>query len=851
MSLENLLRTWRAQPGLLGNLSAGREIPQRIALVEPYPAEIAPVLRSALQNRGIQEIYTHQAASYRALLSGQNVVIATGTASGKTLCYNLAVLDHLIAHPQASALYIFPTKALAQDQHAGLVALDERIGSVAGHEASFKPAIYDGDTPSQVRASIRKNSRLLLTNPDMLHTGILPHHTTWAEFFHNLRYIVLDEVHIYRGVFGSHAANVLRRLMRIASHYGAEPQFILTSATIANPVDLAQKLIEKPVTLINQDGSARGLQYFWIYNPPVVNAELGLRRSATQESVRLAADLFEYDVQTAIFTRTRRSVELLLMYMRESISAPATPGARTPSSQQAIRGYRSGYLPRQRREIEEGLRSGQVRTVVATNALELGVDIGGMGAVIMAGYPGSIAATWQQAGRAGRKTESSLAILVLTADPLDQYLATHPEYFFEKSVEQVLINPDNALILLAHLRCAAFELPFSAGENFGSLPHTLVAEYLDFLYSTGELHHSGDRYFWIADQYPAGNISLRTASMSNILLQVVVGGQIQTIGQVDQSSALWISHPQAIYIHEGQSYHVDALDLEQKVARLSEFRGDFYTEPRTESQVQLVELLQEQPVQGGVIRFGAIQVTSQVIGYKKIHWATHEVLGTGTLDLPSTTLQTTGYWLTLSDDTVSRLRQNGAWRNDPNDYGPNWLRQRALARQRDGYCCQVCGSPEEGREHDVHHRQPFRTYTSWEQANQLHNLVTLCQPCHRRVETVVRVRSGLGGLSHLLGHLAPLFLMCDTRDLGVQADPQSPLSDGLPAVVLYDLIPDGIGLSKGIFEMHAGLLTSALDRITACPCQDGCPSCVGPGGELGTGGKAETEAILEILNGSG
>ncbi len=847
MSLSKLLSTWRADPGVAGNISSARTIARRQPAFAAFPAELDSRVVENLRQSGIPSLYSHQAAAYQVIRSGSNLVIATGTASGKTLCYNLPVIDHLVKYPDSTALYIFPTKALAQDQLTSLRRFDERFASDPSPNISLKPAIYDGDTASHLRPAVRSQSRIVLTNPDMLHTGILPHHTSWASFFRNLSFIVIDEMHIYRGVFGSHTANVLRRVLRIARHYGAEPRIILTSATIANPVSLAEKLIEAPVTLIDQDGSARGSQVFWLYNPPIINPELGIRRGALQESIHLADDLFRYGIQTAIFTRSRRSVELLLTYLRDTITNGESAEFPTSSPEQAIRGYRSGYLPHQRREIELGLRTGRVRSVVATNALELGVDIGAMGAVIMAGYPGSIAATWQQAGRAGRTTESSLAILILTADPLDQYLSSHPEYFFERPVEQVLINPDNLLILLAHLRCAAFELPFTQSEGFGSVQAGQVKEFLDFLAASGEIHASGQKYFWVADQFPAASISLRTASTSNILLQVNQEEAVQTIGEIDQASALWMVHPQAVYLHEGQPYHVDELDLEQHIAHLSSFAGDYYTEPRQESQVQLVELQEKAEIHGGTKNFGEIQVTTQVIGYRKINWFTHEMLGTGLVDLPSNTLNTTGYWLALSNEALNRLRESGLWRNDPIDYGAAWPQQRRLARQRDGFRCQVCGIPEQSREHDVHHRQPFRTFTNPEQANQLPNLITLCPNCHHQAETIVKVRSGLGGLSYLLGHLAPLFLMCDSRDLGVHADPQSPLADGQPAIVIYDLVPAGIGLSKGIYEIHPDLLDSARERILSCPCGEGCPSCVGPGGELGMGGKPVTLAILDEL----
>lgn len=512
-----------------------------------------------------------------------------------------------------------------------------------------------------------------------------------------------------------------------------------------------------------------------------------------------------------------------------------------------IRAYRSGYLPGQRREIERGLRDGGVRVVVATNALELGIDVGGLGAALLTGYPGTVAGTWQQIGRAGRGDEASLAALIASADPLDQFLAHHPDYFFDRSPEHALINPDNLLILLGHLRCAAFELPFRAGEGFGRVDGERVAEFLQFLQSSGVLHRSGDRYFWMADRYPAGGISLRSASSETVLLQTLEGGDWTTIGTVDRASACWMVHPQAVYLHEGQAYCVDELDLAQNVARLRPLDADYYTEPRRETAVQLIETLSAAEAQGATKACGEIAVTTRVVGFHRVRWFTHERLSAGEVSLPPAELQTTGYWFALAERTVERLRDRGLWRNDPNDYGPDWPAQRDLVRERDGFRCQVCGAPERGRAHDVHHKVPFRAFASRGQANQAHNLVTLCPPCHRRAELAVRVRSGLAGLAFALGHLAPLFLMCDARDLGVHADPQSPLAEGRPSVVIYDLIPAGIGLSERLFDLHDELIARARELVASCECADGCPSCVGPASEDGLGGKRETRALLDAL----
>ncbi|HEX2979644.1 MAG TPA: DEAD/DEAH box helicase, partial [Anaerolineaceae bacterium] len=473
-SVGPLISAWRADPSIGGNVVAWETAPAQPARVEDFPPEISPPLRNALERLGIPSLYIHQAEAWRQIRAGQHLVVSTGTASGKTMCYNLPVIDSLLRSGQGRALYIFPTKALAQDQKNNLARLLEVIDprDLKGYPpGQVTVGVYDGDTPSDLRASIRGKAQIVITNPDMLHTGILPHHTLWAEFFRNLRFVVVDEMHIYRGVFGSHVANVIRRLKRLAQHYGAQPQFILTSATIANPIELSSRLVEEQAMLISEDGSARGARHFLIFNPPVVDKDLGLRRSSLLESVRLAKTCLTYDIQTIIFGRSRRTVELVLSYLRDSF----------PGAENRIRGYRSGYLSLERRAIEQGLRSETVDAVVATNALELGIDIGGMGASLMVGYPGSIAATWQQAGRAGRKAGASLAVLIASADALDQFLAHHPDYFFSRPIEQALVNPDNLLILLQHLQCAAFELPFQRGEGFGRVPQETVDEFLRYL----------------------------------------------------------------------------------------------------------------------------------------------------------------------------------------------------------------------------------------------------------------------------------------------------------------------------------------------------------------------------------
>jgi DEAD/DEAH box helicase domain-containing protein len=849
MPLPSLLDFWKRDAQTAPNLVAWRTLPPRPAQTGSFPDDLPAPVKQTLVAAGIHSIYSHQLEAWTYVRNGENIILSTGTASGKTLSYNLPVFASLIQDPTAHALYLFPTKALAQDQFSNLQALLSNLQSSIIPSA----AIYDGDTPQAARSAIRKNARIVLSNPDMLHTGILPHHTSWLDFFSNLKLVVIDEAHTYRGVFGSHVANVIRRLKRVASFYGAKPQFILASATIGNPKQLAERLIEEPVHLIDNDGSARGPRHFIIYNPPITDESLGLRKSSLLEGVRLAQDLLTSNVQSVVFARSRRSVEIILRYLQgdltpdSSLESPLIKYESLPSPQSVIRGYRSGYLPNQRREIERGLREGTIKTVVATNALELGIDIGGLGAAILVGYPGTVASARQQAGRAGRGLESAVAVMVASAAPLDQFLAHHPEYFFERSPEQALVNPDHLLILLEHLRCAMFELPFQKGEGFGSLPAEIVDEYLNFLLSNNEAHLSNEKYYWMADQYPAANISLRSASPQGVVLQTVMEDRPMTIGTVDGESALWMVHPGAIYLHEAQSFFVKDLNLEEHVAYLKPIESDYYTEPLQSTEVTVLSTNAHTAVLGGDKTWGELQVTTQVTGFRKRRWYTHENLGEEPLDLPPTDLQTTGYWVSLSEETVTRLREAGVWTNDPNNYGPDWIRIRDRVRARDKYTCQVCGAVETNRQHDVHHKTPFRAFPSYVEANRLENLTTLCPSCHHKVEQNVRMKSGLSGLAYVLGNLAPLFLMCDAGDLGTHVEPVENKTFGQPTVVIYDAVPAGIGFSEKLFEMHDELIARALELVGECPCADGCPSCVGPGGENGYGGKQEALEILKEL----
>lgn len=837
MSTRKLIQRWQHSPDFSENVAAWRTIPSQPAQYADYPGQLPGGLRSRFFAAGITRLYDHQVQTWQAVQKGENVVLTTGTASGKSLAYNLCTLAAMVENPSATALYVFPTKALAQDQFSKLAQILPQPGDPSLEGLSINAVgIYDGDTPASRRQKVRQQTRLLITNPDMLHIGILPHHTRWADFFSGLRFIILDEVHIYRGVFGSHVANVIRRLLRIARFYGANPQFVFTSATIENAGELCAKIASAPVRHIAKNGASAGSREFILFNPPLTNPELGLRRGILQECQFKLDEIEAYGIQALVFVRSRRSVEILVRNLHETASQAA--------SSPEIRGYRSGYLPGKRREIESALRSGKARTVVATNALELGIDIGGLEAVLLAGYPGTIASTWQQAGRAGRsERDHAIVLFILGSNPLDQFLAQHPEYLFEQNPERALINPDHPLILFQHLQCAAFELPFDQDDTYGSLTAVELAEIMTMLSEGGAVHQANNRYFWVSDQFPAGGISLRSASSEKVLIQ----HDRLTIAEVDLHSAYWMVHPDAIYLQEGQSYLVRDLDLEDRIAVVEPVEYDYYTEAINNLTFKIDLINQHEPVMGGHKYHTDLTVTSQVTGFRRIQWGSHAILSRDSLDMPAVELVTEGYLLRISEDIVSQLRQEGLWQNDPIDYGPNWNTARSLTLARDRSTCQVCGAVGDDLHLHVHHKIPFRTFPSYLEANLLHNLVTLCPACHQRTEQNLRIRSSLAGMGYLLVNLAPFFLMCDRSDLGLHTDPRSPLLDQSPAILLYEQIPAGIGLSREIYQIHSQLIDSAYDLISSCPCSDGCPSCVGPGGENGTGGKNPATALLSSL----
>jgi len=804
---------------------------RRLAPIEaqfaPYPDALDGRLLQALRSRGIEQFYSHQAAAVEHALAGRNVVIVTPTASGKTLCYNAPVLDAILRDPSTRALYLFPTKALAQDQLAELHQMAEIIGGRSGSDSSGDenaPSIgvftYDGDTPQDARRAIRGRAHVVLSNPDMVHSGILPHHPRWAKLFENLKFIVIDELHTYRGVFGSHLGNIVRRLQRVCRHYGSNPTFICSSATIANPRELAERLTGQPFELVEKNGAPRGEKFFLFVNPPVVNAQLGIRRSYLAETRRVAIEFLKRGLQLIVFAQSRLSTELLTTYMKDAFEGP-------PGSADVIRGYRGGYLPLRRREIERGLRNGDVRCVVSTNALELGIDIGALDVAVMAGYPGTIAATWQRAGRAGRRSGRSAAVLVASSAPIDQFVVRNPDYFFDASPEHALVNPDNLHILLDHVKCAAFELPFKADDQFGSLN---VQEILTVLSEEGFVHFVDGQWQWTQESYPADAVSLRSITSDNFVVIDQTDGE-RVIGETDFTSGPSTLHEKAIYIVEGQLYQVERFDYDNRKAFVRAVECDYYTDAITYTKVTILETFspttgttgttgthgaaadaagidadpREEPADpdtrldhfvtpqaigplgGDAAAHGEVHVVSRVVGFKKIKFYTNENVGSGELDLPEQQMHTTAYWVTIPAETMAGL-----------PFG--------LADRRDGVI----------------------------------------------------------GLAFAMRNVAPLLLMCDSHDLGLSIDglaveganrmggssragaTEAELS-AAPTIFIYDNYPGGIGFSEPLFSMHEQLIAQTRDLIDGCPCASGCPSCVGPEGATGPLAKAVASRLLGLL----
>ena len=761
-------------------ITATRHFPARPPVLVPFPASLDPRIGEALRGRGIGELYSHQARAWELIEKGHHVVVVTPTASGKTLCYNLPALQALVHQPDARVLYLFPTKALAQDQLAELEELARQL-------PEMRMFTYDGDTPQDARRAVRARANLVLTNPDMLHSGILPHHTKWASLFQNLRYIVIDELHAYRGVFGSHLANVLRRLRRICRHYGSAPQFIMASATIANPGELARRLTGEPVEEITESGAPTGDKVFVCYNPPVVNRELGIRAPYLGEAAKLAVRFLREKIATIIFAQSRLATEVLLTAIKSGVAD------RTGDSG-IVRGYRGGYLPTRRRAVEKGLREGEVLGVVSTNALELGVDIGHLDVAVLAGYPGGISSLWQQAGRAGRRSGRSAAVLVATSAPLDQFMMTHPDYLFGTPPEHARVNPNNPFILVNHLKCAAFELPIGDDERFGELD---IRRFLGALEDEGVLHHAGRHWHWAAETYPADHVSLRTVTTDNFLvIDTTARDEKQTkrrqiIAEVDWGSAFATIYPKAIYLVESEPYEVQELHFredEEKVAYVKRVAVDYFTDAISAKGVWILRRLAEGPPSAYLAEQGEVLVAEKVVGFKKIKMGTLENVGSGEVELPQQEMQTTAVWLTVPPEPLAR----------------------------------VSSSREE-------------------------------------------LIDGLRAVAYLLHHLAPIFLLCDIRDLGSWLGDTTPATSFAvatresakrrlmdaehfnPTIYLYDSHAGGIGLAEHVFEILPDLLRRGLDVLEACACQFGCPSCVGPVNEVGRRAKTTAQALLRAL----
>jgi DEAD/DEAH box helicase domain-containing protein len=752
----------------------------------PMPPELAPPLQEALRARGIERLYAHQARAFAEAQAGRHVVIATPTASGKSLCFHLPVLQAAATDPSARSIYLYPTKALARDQEAGV----RELLAAAGLPTSA--VVYDGDTPGDARRAARERAAIVLTNPDMLHAGILPHHASWARTLQNLRFIVVDELHTYKGVFGSHVANVLRRLVRVAQFHGSRPRILGATATIGNPREHAAHLFGVPledVALVDESGAPRGQRRFFLFNPPVVNEPLGIRASYVKQAVMLAADLVRAHVPTIVFGQSRNSVEVMLRYLRDAV---ATPGPGIPRDEprgrsgrlrlvrpsagiepSRIMAYRGGYLPEQRRDIERRLREGDILAVVATNALELGIDIGELDAVVCAGYPGSIAATWQRIGRAGRRGAESIGVLVASSAPLDQYLAREPGFLLGAPVEEARVDPDNVEILIQHLKCAAFELPLQRGEAFGSLGAEETREALGFLESHRVLHESGGTFHWAADAYPANDVSLRSVGWDNVVIIDVE--RDRSIAELDWRAAHTMLHQHAIYQHDGECWQVERFDYENHKAFVRRVDPDYWTDAMTYVNVTVLE--QENAavspgspgsMGGWTSGWGEVAIVEKVVGYKKIKFYTHENAGYGDVHLPEMQMHTTAFWLTVPEDVCARV---------------------------------TAGRPA--------------------------------------------AIDGLRGLGLALETVATLALMCDPRDLGttlgsagvddegeasVPRKVHGELGAGFnPTLFLYEHVPGGTGLAERIWEQREMLLARALRMVESCRCASGCPACVGPG----------------------
>jgi DEAD/DEAH box helicase domain-containing protein len=733
MKVEQFLTHLRSSNFYAGQLSHAERLPERKARfgrLEPEPHER---LQRILEKEGIKQLYLHQASAIENARAGRHVVVVTGTASGKTLCYNIPVIEKILNDPDSCALYLYPTKALAQDQLRTL----HRYQTI-DLDLPLKTGTYDGDTPPTTRRKLKNEANILLTNPDMLHSGILPNHGTWAHFFSRLKFVVIDEIHAYRGVFGSNVSHVLNRLNRICAHYGADPVYVCCSATIRNPQELAEKLTGRTMTLIDNDGSPRGEKTFVFWNPPYLGDDRMERKSANVEAARVLAELVADDHQVIAFVRARVVSEVVTKYAKDFLDQMS------PSRAKSVHSYRGGYLPEERRRIERSLFAGELKAVVSTNALELGIDVGSLESALLVGYPGSIASTWQQAGRAGRGAEPSLALLIPHDSPIDQYMVRHPDYFFGRSPENAVIDARNPHVVLAHVRAAAYELPITKKdwEFFGEYCGAI----LQILEEDHQLKRKGDKYYWAGGSYPSADMSLRNIG-DNVFTIIEERADNRVIGTIDETSAYMQVHPQAIYMHAGETYFVNTLDIEKRIAFVEKIDTDYYTQSITEVKIKIEEEELKKPWRQSECYFGDLSVTSVTYMFKKIKFGSRDSLGFGTLDLPAQTLLTTGMWIVPFEDVYKHVRKAG------------------------------------------------------------------------RV-----AREGLLGISNVAKEVIPIFSMCDTMDIGSAVDSSAA---NAPGIFVFDRFPGGLGFSLKAYDMIEDIMTACLDLIDKCPCENGCPSCVG------------------------
>ncbi|UCH84739.1 MAG: DEAD/DEAH box helicase [Candidatus Latescibacterota bacterium] len=733
MKVEQFLIRLKSSNYYAGQVVHTERLDERAARYHRLSPPLMDRVARILKKEKITDLYTHQAASIENVRAGDNVVVVTGTASGKTLCYNVPVLERIIGQPSACALYLYPTKALAQDQLRTL----HRYQTI-DLELPLRTGTYDGDTPPATRRKLKNEANVLLTNPDMLHSGILPNHGSWAHFFSRLEYVVIDEIHTYRGVFGSNVAHVLNRLNRICDHYGAKPVFVCCSATIRNPLELAEKLTGKSMTLVDDDGSPRGEKTFVFWNPPHIGDDRMERKSANVEAANVLSDLVAEDHKVIAFVRARVVSEVITKYAKDILEQMS------PSRARAVRSYRGGYLPEERRRIEQALFSGELQAVVSTNALELGIDVGSLESAVLVGYPGSIASTWQQAGRAGRGKEPSLVVLIPHDSPIDQYMVQHPDYFFGRSPENAVIDSKNPHIVLSQMRSAAFELPVEKKdwESFGEYCGAI----LQILEEDHQLKRKGSKYYWSGGSYPSADVSLRNIGDA-VYTIIEQGADNRVIGTIDEISAHMQVHPEAVYMHAGETYFVNELDLVKKIAFVEKVDTDYYTQSLTEVKIKIEDEELGKTWRLSECHFGDLSVTSVTYMFKKIKFGSRDSLGFGALDLPPQTLLTSGTWLIPLEDTYKHVRKSG--------------------------------------------RVP---------------------------------REGLLGISNVIKEVIPIYAMCDTMDIGASVDSSAA---NAPGIFVFDRFPGGLGFAHKAYEMIEDIMSGCLALIDRCPCENGCPSCVG------------------------